>query len=106
MWPWQWLYLFRQLRDDVAALRTGQKSLIAKVNTIMATLDDVKNKVDAETTVVASAVTLLTDLKTKLDAAIASNDPTKLQALSDAIGAQTDALAAAVAANTPAAPTP
>lgn len=71
----------------------------------MATLDDVVAAVAAEGTVVDSAVTLLTSLKAALDAAIASGDPTKIQAVSDAIGAQTKALSDAVAANTPAAPT-
>lgn len=67
------------------------------------TLDDVLGKVSEQATVVGSAVTLLGELKTKLDEAIASNDPAKLQEISDAIGANTDALAAAVTANTPAA---
>ncbi len=72
----------------------------------MATLDDVVAAVAAESTVVDSAVTLLTSLKAALDAAIASGDPTKIQAVSDSIGAQTKTLADAVAANTPAAPAP
>jgi len=75
--------------------------LLSKLEKIMATLDDVVAKVAALGTVEDSVVALLTDLKTKLDAAIASGaDPAKLQALSDAIGAQTDKLAKAVTDNT------
>lgn len=70
----------------------------------MATLDDVVAKVTALGTVEDGVVTLLTDIKAKLDAAIAAGpDPVKLQALSDAIDAQSQKLAAAVTANTPAA---
>jgi hypothetical protein len=55
----------------------------------MATLDDVVAAVAAEDTVIDSAIALLTGLKAALDAAIASGDPAKVQAVSDAIGAQT-----------------
>lgn len=69
----------------------------------MATLDDIAAKVKAEGDVVDSAIALIQGLKDKLDAAIASGaDPSQLQALSDAIGAQTSKLAGAVAATTPA----
>lgn len=67
------------------------------------TLDDIKAKVTDQTTVVGSAVTLLGELKVKLDEALANGaDPVKLQEIADALGANTDALAAAVVANTPA----
>lgn len=69
--------------------------------TAMALLDDLVAKVSALTTVDDSVVALLTDLKTRLDAA--GSDPAKLQALSDAIGAQTQRLQDAVTVNTPAA---
>ena len=69
----------------------------------MATLDDVVAAVAAEDTVIDSVVTLLTDIKAKLDAAIAGNNPAALQALSDDIAAQTKKMADAVVANTPAA---
>lgn len=69
----------------------------------MASLDDIVTKVTALGTVESSVVALLADIKAKLDAAIASGaDPVKLQALSDAIDAQSAALSAAVVANTPA----
>jgi hypothetical protein len=70
----------------------------------MALLDDIVSKVAALTTVDDSVVALLTDLKTKLDAAIANGaDPVKLQAISDALGQQTQRLSDAVTVNTPAA---
>lgn len=78
--------------------------ILKKGDSIMAILDDVVAKVTALTTVDDSVVALLTDLKVKLDAAIAAgNDPVKLQAISDALGAQTQRLTDAVSANTPAA---
>lgn len=67
------------------------------------TLDDVKQKVNDQTTVISSAVTLLIDLRTKLDAAIATGNMAKVQEISDALGANTNALADAIAANTPSA---
>src|SRR5206468_12873247 len=69
-------------------------------NTLMATLDDVQADVTAQTTVVASAVTLLQGLSAQLAAAIASGDPARIQAIKDAIDSNTTTLAAAVAANT------
>jgi len=70
---------------------------------IMAAIDDLKANVDQNTSVVQSAITLLGNLKTALDAAIASGDMGQVQALSDQIGQNDSALAAAVNANTPAA---
>lgn len=67
-------------------------------------LIDLQAAVAANSTVIGSAVTLLTGLKTQLDEAIASGDPQALRDLSSQLGSQTDALAAAVLANTPAAP--
>lgn len=67
-------------------------------------LDKLNAAVTRNADVEASAVALLQGLKAALDAAIASGNPVQLQALSDSLGASTDALAAAVVANTPAAP--
>jgi hypothetical protein len=71
-------------------------------NRIMSALDDLAAAVALENTTVASAITLLNGLKVALDAAIASGNPGALKALSDNIGAQTQALAAAVVTDTPA----
>jgi hypothetical protein len=73
---------------------------------IIMDLKHIEEDVTAQGTVIESAVTLLTGLKTALDAAIASNDPAQLTALSASIEAQTQALAAAVQANTPIAAAP
>jgi hypothetical protein len=86
-------------RADITHL--GDK-LISMMDKIMATLDDVVAKVKNEGDVIDSAVALINGFKDKLDAALASGaDPEVLQKLSDDIGASTDKLAAAVAANTP-----
>lgn len=80
--------------------------ILWKLENIMSALDDLAAKVSANTDVVQSAITLLGTLKTELDAAIASapdDDGEALQALSDKLGSDDSALAAAVAANTPAA---
>lgn len=67
-------------------------------------LDKLEADVAAEASVVQSAITLLQGLKAALDAAIASGDMSRVVAVNAQIEAQTQALADAVAANTP--PTP
>jgi hypothetical protein len=69
---------------------------------LMATIADLQARVSANTSVIASAVTLIQGFKAQLDAAIATGDPVALQALSDSLAASDQALADAVAANTPA----
>jgi len=70
-----------------------------------AQMDALITAVSRNNTVVESAITLLDGLKTALDQAIASGDPAAIQAVSDSLTAESDKLAAAVAANTPGAPT-
>lgn len=63
-------------------------------------------EVEREKTVGESAIALLNGFQTRLDEAIAADnlsDNTATAALAQSLRAQTDALAAAVAANTPAA---
>lgn len=72
--------------------------------TIMAAIDDLSREVAENQDATQSAITLLGNLKTKLDEAIASGDMGQVQALSDTLSNQTDSLAAAVAQNTPADP--
>lgn len=67
-------------------------------------LDALTAQVSKNTDVTNSALTLIQGLKAALDAA--GTDPVKLAALSAQLQQSDDALAAAVAANTPAAPTP
>lgn len=67
---------------------------------IMAELDDLTAQVAATDAGIDSAVVLLDGLAAKLDAAIASGNPAALVALSADLKAKTDALAAAVVADT------
>ena len=67
-------------------------------------LEQLKAAVVANTTVTESAITLLVGIKTKLDEAIATNDPAALAALSAELGGENQRLADAIVANTPAAP--
>ena len=86
----------------------GQAYLVKKVRQIMAEIDDLESKVAAEESVIASSNTLLAAIKSELDAALAGGNDADLKArivaLSAKIGADTDSISAAVAANTPAAP--
>lgn len=88
---------------DLATERMLQTLFTHFQERIMAVLDDLTANVTANTSAVQSAITLLGNLKAQLDAAIASGDPAKLQALSDALGKNDTDLAAAITANTPAA---
>jgi len=65
------------------------------------TVADIKAKVDAETTVEQSAITLLTNLSALIKAN--ANDPAAIQAIGNELDADNAALAAAVTNNTPAA---
>ena len=68
----------------------------------MAALDDLTAQVAANTTVEASAVTLIQGLAAQL--AAAGTDPAKLASLQASLKTSADSLAAAITANTPAAP--
>lgn len=92
--------------DTGATLRRLEDFLQTLEQKIMATLDDLTAAVARNGDVTQSAITLLQGLKGQLDAAIASGDPAQLQALSDQLGSQDQALADAVTANTPAASPP
>lgn len=65
-------------------------------------LNDLTAKVTAIVDVSESVIVLLTGIKQKLDDAIAANNPAALAALSASLGTETDKLAAAIVANTPA----
>lgn len=68
----------------------------------MASLDALTAQVTANTTVVESALTLINGFSVAL--AAAGTDPAKLADLATQLKSEDDKLAAAVAANTPAAP--
>lgn len=90
----------RKLDRILAALET----LTHKATKTMALIDDVLAGVATNTDAIESAITLLGNLKALLDAA--GTDPVKLQAIKDTLASEDAKLAAAVAANTPAAPNP
>lgn len=96
----QWRYLLHRLNHIDESLKILTRMELME----MADLNTLKDDVANQSTVVDSAVTLLKGLKDALDAAIASGDPAAIQAVSDALHANTDSLAAAVEANTPAEP--
>lgn len=86
---------------DSAALRAMIDAALAQFGVnIMATLDDIKAAVAAQTTVIGSAITLLNELHTKLTEALQTNDTAKIQEVLDEMQAQTASLASAVQANT------
>lgn len=82
------LHLLRSIQIQESKMATDLTALTAAV----ARVTDVEQ----------SAITLLQGLKAQLDAA--GTDPVALKALSDKLGTDSDSLAAAVLANTPAAP--
>jgi len=67
-------------------------------------LQALTDQVTANTTVEGSALTLIQGIAQKLADAIANGNPAALTALQTQLKASADALAAAVAANTPATP--
>lgn len=101
------LHIHIHLHDegDSVVLKELKKlsSLITKnQNTVMADLKTITDAVEKETTVDASIITLLTQISDELKAA--GTDQTALDALAQKINDNADAIAAAVTANTPAAP--
>ncbi|AXF04782.1 hypothetical protein CUJ88_41175 [Paraburkholderia hospita] len=80
--------------------------IIDMLGQIMSALDDLKAEVAATLTVEQSAVTLIQGIAAQLAAALANqtNPDSALVDLTNQLTASADALAAAVAANTPAAP--
>jgi hypothetical protein len=99
--------MFRWLRDEERSLYTLilqlKAELMDSLQTLQAEVTDVKS-------VMASAVTLINGFSSRLDAAIAAakagDNSAALDQLSADLKSSADALAAAVAANTPAAPAP
>lgn len=79
-----------------------------KLDTIMATIDEVLADVQQESTLDDSIITLLQNIKAQLDALLAGNLPPEVQAKVDEIFAQVEAnkqkVADAITANTPPAP--
>jgi hypothetical protein len=99
MWPWTLLTTINSKLDSVLSLlRTILRQEIKTVQE----LDDLQVQVKANTDAEASAILLLGQLHDLIVAA--GTDPAKLKALADALAASQTNLAAAIVANTPAAP--
>lgn len=92
-----------EVMDELHELKGMIRVVIRKENEMAGELDKLEADVAAEREVIGSAVALLNGLKAKLDEAIASGDMSRVVAVNAEIESQTQALAAAVAANTPAA---
>lgn len=92
--------------DPLRDIKVSLGHINRKADCIMANLQDLQAAVERDRTVTESAVTLLQGIAQQLRDAQASNDPNAIQAVIDQIDANTNRMAEAVAANTPAAPTP
>lgn len=91
------------------ALNSTLTQILKGIQTMAGELETLKAQVASSISVQESAIQLLDGLKVALDTAIAKNnagDPTALAELSTTLGAEQTKLAAAVVANTPAAPPP
>lgn len=105
---------FHSLTEAIAAAcrsrheRHAFSEILSLLGVIMSALDDLKAAVAATATVEASAVTLIQGIAQQLAEALANqaNPDAALVDLTTQLKANADALAAAVTANTPAAPTP
>lgn len=88
------------------ALVSQTAGLQQEVRHMAGELDALEAQVKATTDAEDSAIALLQGLAQKLQEAINSGNPARIQAVNDSLKAKTDALAAAIVANTPAAPAP
>lgn len=100
------LYIHSDLGGDATLRRIEERlnTLVAQGKTMGAELDDLTNRVSDMRSVEQGAVTLLNGLSQQI--ASLKTDPAALQQLADDLASQSTELAAAVAANTPAAPAP
>jgi DNA-binding FadR family transcriptional regulator len=92
-----------RLLESLTAIDQVLSSINQRLTQMSDQLTALTEQVEANATVTGSAITLLQGLKQQLDDAIASSDPDALADLSERLGSQTQALADAVSANTPAA---
>jgi hypothetical protein len=75
----------------------------AEGNKIVASIQDLQNAVAQQTSVEQSVLALISGLRDQLAQAVQNNDPNAIQQVLDQLNANTQALSAAVVANTPAA---
>jgi hypothetical protein len=98
----------RQYLEAILANQAKMAATLAVITTnmekIMTGLTDLQTAVANEETVEAGVVTLLQQLSADLAAALANNDNAALEALVTQINTDAASMAAAVTANTPAAP--
>jgi predicted transcriptional regulator len=80
--------------------------LLALEKSMGAELDNLRNEVTENASVIGSAIALLNNISQMLKDAIAANDPAALNELAASLDRNSNDLAAAVAANTPGAPPP
>lgn len=98
------LFLFpKRLIASLTAIEQALSDIYQRLIFMSDQLTALTDQVTAIETVSDSAIALLTGLKSSLDEAIASDDPDALTALSERLGAQSQELADAITANTPAA---
>lgn len=94
---------FEQINAKLDVLLASQSNLTHLENLTVAKIDDLEQEVSKVSGVQDSAIALINGISQQLKDAAA--DPQRIQAVIDSLDAKSDALAAAVAANTPA-PTP
>lgn len=94
--------LLRKILSEHQLTNQLLHELLKKEQNIMKELDDLEVQVKANRDAEQSAIVLLNGIADRINAA--GGDPTKLKQLSDDLKSSGDALAAAVVANTPAAP--
>jgi hypothetical protein len=99
------LKIIRDIEQRLSGIEGRLTVTNHKLEHIMANLDKLTAAVAEVATVEASAVALIQGIAQQLKDAIAANDPAAIDALVTQLQDATAPLAAAVAANTPAAPT-
>lgn len=93
-----------QLEVQLSEVKSKLNAIIVTQGKVLAMLEAIKAQVERNKEVDESVKVLLAGLKSKLDelASRPTVDPAEVQALADELGANTDDLASAVSANTPA----
>lgn len=94
----------RKLSATLARIERNLDAILALEIKEMAAIDTLEAAVAKQTTVIGGATKLLADLSALIKSA--GTDPAKLDAITKHLDDNTDALAAAVAANTPASSEP
>jgi hypothetical protein len=90
--------------DVESALTRALAPITERLNQMATILEDLVREVAETRTVTGSAIALIQGLKAALDAAVAANDMTAVAAAVAELDAGQAELAAAITANTPAAP--